>query len=634
VTKLLASPHHDGSPLYTLGPAPKLGDVVPVRVWVPSVPGRPGADTEVYLRRWRDGEPVVTRATLDASDDAGAWFTAEMVCDHNLNHYRFLLAGDRYRWLTATGAHDRDVADASDFKISTADPAPDWVADQIVYQVFPDRFARSTDREPPSWATPAAWDDDVDYREHTSARQWYGGDLDGIAAHLDVLEDLSATTLYMTPVFPAGSVHRYDATSFGYVDHALGGDEALLRVLDAAHGQGIRVVGDLTLNHTGVGHEWFVCAQADFDQPCAGFYLFRQYPRDYVSWWDIPTLPKLNHTSAHLRHKLYEGPGSVVAQWLDAGLDGWRIDVANMVGRHGATDVAHEVARTVRATMAARHRDAWLLAEAGHDAAGDGDLAGDGWHGTMDYSGFTRPVWTWLNSPAAAAKMHYLGLPVPIPRLGGHALVATMREIRAGAPWRAWLASTLHLDSHDTPRFRTVTGGGDSGHADAAGFGRSAHLVGLALQMTLPGVPSIFSGDELGMTGRSGEHSRTPYPWDGGRADTARIDEPTLAAYRTWTALRRDTVALRRGSLRFVHAGDDSVTYLREHPDQRVLVHVARAAHHPVHLPLVGLGLRSPGSAVAAVPDDPTSGSIMASGDHDDLVLAASGPGAAVWVLE
>ncbi|MCL2467383.1 MAG: alpha-amylase family glycosyl hydrolase [Micrococcales bacterium] len=634
MSDLLGSPHHDGSPLYTPGPPPGIGDTVPVRVWVPSTPGKPADETEVYLRRWRDAEPVVTRATLDTCDGTGAWFTAEVTCDHQLNHYRFLLAGDGYRWLNASGVWDRDVADAYDFRISTADPPPDWIADQIVYQVFPDRFARSAPHETPGWADPAAWDDDVDEREHHSARQWYGGDLDGIAAHLDVLDDLSATTLYMTPVFTAGSVHRYDAASFDHVDQALGGDEALARLLTAAHARGIRVVGDLTLNHTGSTHEWFICAQADLDRPCVGFYLFRSHPHDYVSWWNIPSLPKLNHTSSHLRHELYEGPGSVVARWLDFGLDGWRIDVANMVGRLGPTDVAHEVARTVRATMAAHHRDAWLLAEAGHDAARDGDIDGDGWHGTMDYSGFTRPVWTWLNSPAAAAGMQYLGLPVAIPRLGGQALVATMREIHAGAPWRSWLASTLHLDSHDTPRFRTVTGGGDSGHADAAGAGRAAHLVGLALQMTMPGVPSIFCGDELGMTGRSGEHSRTPYPWDGNRADLARIDAPTLAAYRTWTALRRNLVALRRGSLRFVDAGHDSVTYLREHPDQRVLVHVARGPHGPVSLPLSGLGLSSAAQASAAVPDDPTSGSIVASGVADDLALAASGPGAAVWVLE
>jgi len=186
------------------------------------------------------------------------------------------------------------------------------------------------------------------------------------------------------------------------------------------------------------------------------------------------------------------------------------------------------------------------------------------------------------------------------------------------------------LDSHDTPRFRTVTGGGTTGHADRDGDGRALHLAGLALQMTMPGVPSIFAGDELGLTGRTGEHSRTPYPWGA----PERTDPATLASYRTWTALRRDLVSLRRGSLRFVDVGDDSMTYLREHCDQRVLVHVARSEHLPVRLPLAGLGLTSPDQAVAAVLTDPVASAIEATGSDEDLVLAARGPGAAVWVLE
>jgi alpha-glucosidase len=182
----------------------------------------------------------------------------------------------------------------------------------------------------------------------------------------------------------------------------------------------------------------------------------------------------------------------------------------------------------------------------------------------------------------------------------------------------------LHLDSHDTPRFRTVTGGGTFGTIDHDGYGRPLHLVGLALQMTMPGVPTIFAGDELGLTGVSGEHSRTPYPWG------EPIDKQTFDAYRTWTKVRRDSIALRRGSLRFVHVGEDSVTFLREHPGQRVLVHVARASHIPVRLSLAGLRVRS------AEQNDPlvfTREVPVARNDGDHLAIHASGPGAQVWVL-
>jgi len=582
MTSHLDEPHHDGSIQYAPAPGARLGDTVPVRVRVPSAPGHEGRDASVVLRWVRDGEPALVQATLDAHDEAGAWFVADLTLDNPVTSYRFLVDGDRdYRWLTARGVFRRDVSDAGDFKLSTFDPVPDWVADQVVYQVFPDRFARSGERPVPEWAVPAGWDDPVVHVGRDTAHQWFGGDLDGVAEHLTYLGELGATMLYLTPIFEGRSNHRYDAMTFDRIDPVLGGDEAFARLLAAAHAQGMRVLGDLTLNHTGASHEWFQAAVADAVSPEAAFYTFTRHPDEYAHWLGARSLPKLNHHAEGMRRALYDGPDSAVARWLDFGLDSWRIDVANMTGRMGADDLTHEVARAVRRTLAS-HPDAWLLAEHGYDASAD--LAGDGWHGTMDYAGFTRPVWSWLTS----GKWVNPSQPIPIPSLPGAAAVATMREVHSRAPWAAWSASTLHLDSHDTPRFRTLVGGGSSGWTDADGAGRGRHLVGLALQMTMPGVPAVFAGDELGLTGVDGEHSRTPFPW----TRTGEWDTATHEAYRDWIALRHSHVALRRGGLRWAEVSDDSMTYLREHPEERLLVHVARDAHSPVRLPLAALRAR------------------------------------------
>jgi alpha-glucosidase len=195
-----------------------------------------------------------------------------------------------------------------------------------------------------------------------------------------------------------------------------------------------------------------------------------------------------------------------------------------------------------------------------------------------------------------------------------------MREVHAAMPWRAQLASSLHLDSHDVPRFRTVVGGGGSGGISAGG--RERHLAGLALQMSLPGVPTVFAGDELGLTGVDGEHARTPFPWH--RRDD--WDEPTLLAYRAWTALRRDHVALRRGGLRWVHASEDAMTFLREHPDERVLVHIARAPHAEVALPLRALG-------VAGEDGVRVLHGAAARVSGGELLLPPDGPAASAYVL-
>ena len=159
-----------------------------------------------------------------------------------------------YRWLSAAGLVEADVPDGGDFRVAVAPEPPAWLDDAIVYQVFPDRFARSgrVDRTaarlgrtrrpgttPPSRAGRPA------------ARQFFGGDLYGVAEHLDHIAALGADTLYLTPVFPAASSHRYNASSFDHVDPLLGGDAAYRELIDTAHARGMRVLGDLTTNHTG-----------------------------------------------------------------------------------------------------------------------------------------------------------------------------------------------------------------------------------------------------------------------------------------------------------------------------------------------------------------------------------------------
>jgi len=180
----------------------------------------------------------------------------------------------------------------------------------------------------------------------------------------------------------------------------------------------------------------------------------------------------------------------------------------------------------------------------------------------------------------------------------------------------------MHLDSHDTPRFRTVTGGGTDGGVDAAGVGRDRHLVGLGLQMTMPGVPVVFMGDELGLTAVDGEHARTPYPWT--KPDT--WDHPTLDAYRSWIGLRRQHVALRRGGLRWLHADGGTMVYLREHPEQTLLVHAARATGDPVSIPLGALDPR--------IADLETLTGSTAELTDTAVILTAAGPGVSVHRLQ
>ncbi len=556
---LLDTPHHDGGPMHVPEEAVALGDRVPVRVRIPAAAAaRLGADG-VVVRAVRDGEPTYALARLDRVGDVDAWYVAEVEVHNPVTPYRFLVADPGgARWLTARGTFARDVPDDGDFRLTVHGRAPRWARHGSVYQVFPDRFARSpaADARPlPAWAEPTPWDAEPAAHGARTGRQVYGGDLAGIEARLDHLERLGVDVLYLTPFFPARSVHRYDATTFDTVDALLGGDPALVSLTAAVHRRGMHLVGDLTTNHTGAAHDWFRRAQEDATCPEAGF-----YHRDgdgYVGWLGHASLPKLDHRSAELGCRLLAGPDSVVGRWLRPpfDLDGWRVDVANMTGRHGAVDLAHDVARTMRATLAQVRPDAVLVGEHFHDASGD--LSGDGWHAVMNYAAFARPVWGWL----APEGWTLPEVPVPMPRRTGTAMTRAMVDFAARVPWSVTVAQWNLLGSHDTARIRSRLG--DPALVEVAA----------GLMATYPGTPFVFAGDEYGATGTNGEHARVTMPWD--RPDGR--DERTFAVYRALLALRARSAALRDGGLRWTLAGDDAVGYLREVPGERVLVVAARA---------------------------------------------------------
>lgn len=568
----------------------------------------------VWVRSTPDAEPHYDLGVIDREDEYAVWYRAELEIHNAVTRYRWLVAGpsDGYGWVSGTGRHDNDVPDAHDFTLSAHPAPPAWVTDARIYQIFPDRFARSAaadSRSLPDWAIAAGWDDPVEYKGPRGPYQLYGGDLDGIVSHLDHIQGLGFDTIYLTPFFPAGSNHRYDAASFDRVDPLLGGDEALARLASAAHDRRMRLLGDLTTNHSGRTHEWFLAAMQDESAPERDFYYFRP-DGSYVSWYDIPTLPKFRF-GAELHARLLEGPGSVVGKWLRPPfeLDGWRIDVANMTGRRTADDANLDVARAIRRTMLDVNPDTVLVAEHCHDASGD--LSGEGWHGAMNYAGFLRPIWSWLRSQEY--RREFLGLPVDVPRLGGGSSYRTMREFQAVTPWRSLTASWSLICSHDTPRIRTVVGD------------RDVVEVATGLLFTFPGAPMVFMGDEFGGEGVLGEDARRPMPWQ--RPDA--WDTVTLERYRRLGQLRAGSEALRRGSLRWLAAGDEFLVYLRETAGNALLCLAARGPAPPVVIPRsrLGLGQRAQAPCVYG-----GAGALSVRADGT-VAVEVDGPTFQVWQL-
>ena len=291
--------------------------------------------------------------------------------------------------------------------------------------------------------------------------------------------------------------------------------------------------------------------------------------------------------------------GRMLADATDGGygLAALRVDVANMTGRYGPIDRNASVAQGLRETMRRLRPDAWLLAEHNHDAAAD--LDGSGWHATMNYAGFARPMWSWLRR--LDREVPSFGDPGELPVRSGAAVVAAARAHQAQVPFSVAVQNMVLLGSHDTARWTFTSGTVDR------------NLVGVATMCGWPGTPSIFAGDEIGLgpDGSWDVTAREPFPWH----DESSWNLELLAGYRELIGLRRANPALARGGLRFVSVGDDHLVWLRESREQCVLVHVARAAHRPLSIDTAALGYR--GFA-------PLGGADITDGA--ELVLAADGP--------
>lgn len=605
--------HHDGSPLYVSTQSPEINDVVSMRLRtsIGVVPDK------VFLRTVADGEPQFLEAELVETTSSDHWWQANLRMHNPLMHYRWLISGGafNYSWLNGSGLIDHDVPDSTDFLISCTRAAPDWALQQPVYQVFPDRFARYSEKDQlglavheslPDWAVSRSWMDRPEGRSPNTPFEYFGGDLLGAAEHLNHIEQLGCGVLYSTPIFEAGSTHRYDASTFTEIDPLLGGRAAMESLVSALHERGMYFLGDITLNHCGRNHDWFESAQ-DPRSPERGFFTFdTDLEHGYESWCGVPSLPKFNYVNEALQERLISGSDAPVRVWLRGPYrwDGWRVDVANMSGRLRTQDMTLAIASLTRESMEKEGSDLVLLAEHGHDASAD--LPGDGWHGTMNYAGFTRPVWSWLR--ADGFHEQFMGVPVEVPVITGSQAVQTMEAFHGRIPWRALLSSWNILSSHDSARIRSVVGTKERQEA------------AIAMAIGLPGIPMIFAEDEIGAEGLWGEDSRTPFPWHAPET----WDHQTLDTYCSLVGLRQSSPILATGGLRWIHVTDDCIAFSRDADSESIIFVVSRSAQASLSLNLGTLGFRAPEHLFGF------SGSVI----DQQLVVEIPHAGAGVWHLK
>ena len=600
----LLSPHHDGSSLYVSNSAPSIGDTITLKLRIPNSYNF----EKGFIRIYEDGEPRSYELKLGKENGLERWYEVKITVINIHTIYRFVfVAKDKYDWLNAFGLSNHDVHSNNDFQIVAIPANPEWIKSSVFYQIFPDRFAKSEKvYKTPDWAHPREWNELPRGRSKFTGTELYGGDLLGVEQHLDHINELGVNGIYFTPFFSARSNHRYDASTFDEVDPILGGNKALFSLVKKSNKLGIRIMGDLTSNHCGAGHPWLAKAKKNKkSKERSYFYWDKSIKHGYVGWWGLESLPKLNFNSKALRNEMYKGKNSIVRKWIGSkyGMSGWRIDVGNMTGRLGTDNHHDEVMHGIRMAMDETNPNAWLVAENGDFVASD--LNGLGWHGAMNYQGFMRPVWNWLNrNPDIGGG--FQGLPFEMPRISGSQLVNSMKQFNASVPWRSVTASMVLLDSHDTARFRTVVSG------DVA-----SHLSAMTMVLTYPGVPSIFAGDEIGLEGAWGEDGRRTINWN----DQSSWDTAFLSEVKKLISIRKKHDAFINGGLRWVLVEDDCLAFLRESKKETILVFVSRKAiKTSIDLSKLGYVVKESLYGV--------------SGEGTTITINANNSSQGVWVLE
>ena len=390
--------------------------------------------------------------------------------------------------------------------------APEWVASSTCYQIFPDRFcngdpnvgakAREYEFDGGMVTTPEWTDTPKDWFESRCC-DFYNGDLKGIEEKADYLSSLGITAVYLNPIFLSRSVHRYDTVDFSHVDDKLGGDEALTSMVNTLHSKGIKVILDISINHTGLDAVWLKKAKEDEKSDEHDFYYFQE-DGSVACWQDVKTLPQLKYSSELLRNYMYRNQDSIMKKFLlpPFDIDAWRLDVAPEVGRRGNDQLCKEVWREVRSEVHKVKKDVYLVGEDWDDTAPymDGDI----WDGTMNYYGSGRPLRSWMGQRdrfLSEGTGHTAENEKP---WSGEDEAGALNEAIASVSDQNVFFQMNLFDSHDTPRL----------HNDKRVFDRDIYKgVVMALYM-LPGMPNLYYGDEVGLGGKLGSNEGARYPME------------------------------------------------------------------------------------------------------------------------
>lgn len=478
---------------------------------------------------------------------------------------------------------------------------PDWYKNGIVYQIFPDRFYRGKGWEKSveaafkkphnagpgmrfvdDWFTYPRYDKTQDGR--IANWDFYGGTLNGIREKLPYLEALGITVIYLNPIFEAASNHRYDTANYLKIDPMLGTEADFRALCQDASARGISIILDGVFNHVGADSLYFNkygnYGSEGAAQPGASAYdTWFDFNGDgsYKSWWGVDDLPDVNEDSPDFR-ELICGHDGVIRKWLRLGARGWRLDVAD--------ELSDDFISEIKAAALAEKPDAVVIGEVWEDATNKfayNRLRHYFWGSELDGT---------MNYPLRQVLLDFL-----TNRVEAAEVCRVTQSLMENYPPEAFASELNLLGSHDRIRLLTILGNSpepdslgdyqryafrlDKDHTNLA---VSRLWVAALLQMTLPGVPSIYYGDEAGLQGYGDPYNRAAFPW-------RRENKDCFDIYRNAVAIRKSLPVFTDGDYRPFAIGRDVFGFWREDANSKVcvLVNASLDVDHTVTIPLDGL---------------------------------------------
>ena len=423
---------------------------------------------------------------------------------------------------------------------------PDWVKNAVFYQIFPDRFNRSPRMKHERGIKFKEWGSPPD------EQGYQGGDLYGIVDKLDYIKELGITALYLNPIFSAASNHRYNAYDFMEVDPLLGGEAALRELLDEAHKRDIRVVLDGVFNHCGRGFWAFNhILENGGNSPYIDWFTIHGFPLhaydadgtkpNYASWWNNASLPKFNTNNLGVRDYIFK----VARHWLEFGMDGWRLDVPEEIQDDSFWREFRQVVKSV-------NPDAYIVGEIWHEAAHW--LQGDMFDAVMNYQ-LTGPVLNFFG--AEHLNLFWKHTDVHLKPIDAETFRKDIDTMYGHYDWEINYAQMNMIDSHDMPRALWLVYDN-----------KPAHRLIVLCQMTLPGSPCVYYGDEIGMSAGTDPFCREAFPWEKPESWDASLRE----FYGQMIALRNSHPALRTGDFGFILAEGKVAAYRRRLGNEEIVV--------------------------------------------------------------